>query len=242
MTFDAEKITLSFYGVVDERFAVETDLFRLHIHRKRGLKNLQVERSIGKLDVYIPNEWDMEKYCNQEKMRKLMASEIKWQALNIYQLRTNQIASRIGLKNIEVSVGNNGKCYGWCCDLANHVYYNMWTICSFQSQHVDLLISHELSHFYVHSHSDKFWRKHEEIFFSIYNEDVCKEDVILKLRRDQDPYNMYYYLSNWGKASGLKRIYKHGIVRDKTPMIKPVYIKNKKGDIVFRWYLRIFSF
>ena len=242
MTFDAEKIALSFYGVVDERFAVETDLFKLHIHRKRGLKNLQVERSIGKLDVYIPNEWDMEKYCNQEKMRKLMTSEVKWQAFNIYQQRTNQIANRIGLGKVHVLVGNEGNYNGYCNYKEKLVKYNMWTILGFQGREIDLLIAHELAHFYVHSHSDKFWRKHEEIFFSIYNEDVCKEDVILKLRRDQDPYSMYYYLSNWGKASGLKRIYKHGIVRDKTPMIKPVYIKNKKGDIVFRWYLRIFSF
>ena len=32
MAFDTEKWALSFYGVVDERFAVETDLFYLHIY------------------------------------------------------------------------------------------------------------------------------------------------------------------------------------------------------------------
>ena len=242
MTFDVEKIALSFYGVVDERFAVETDLFKMHIHRKRGLMTLQIERSVGKLDIYIPNEWDMEKYCNQEKMRKLMVTEIEWQALNIYHQRTNQIASRIGLKNIEVSVMNKGKCYGWCNYLANHVCYNMWTICSFQSQHVDLLISHELSHFYVHSHSKRFWSKLDEIYFSIYDDESCKEDVMLKLNREKDLYHMYYYLKNWGKPSGLKRIYKSGLVKDKYPMIHPIYIKNKKGDIIVRWYIRNFFF
>ena len=242
MAFDTEKWALSFYGVVDERFAVETDLFKLHIHRKRDLKKLQVERSFGKLDIYIPNEWDMEKYCNQEKMRKLMVTEIEWQALNKYHQRTNQIASRIGLKNIEVSVMNKGKCYGWCNYLANHVCYNMWTICSFQSQHVDLLISHELSHFYGHSHSKRFWSKLDEIYFSIYDDEGCKEDVMLKLTKEEDLYHMYYYLKNWGRSSGLKRIYKSGLVKDKSPLIRPIYIKNKKGDIIVRWYLRNFLF
>ena len=242
MAFDAEKIALSFYGVVDERFAVETDLFKLHIHRKRGLKNLQVERSIGRLDIYIPNEWDMEKYCNQEKMRKLMASEIKWQALNIYQQRTNLIANHIGLGEIRVSVGNKGNYNGCCNYMGKQVKYNMWTICGYQSQHVDLLISHELAHFYVHSHSQRFWRKLDEIYFSIYDDEGCKEDVMLKLNRERDLYHMYYYLKNWGKVLGLKRIYKNGLIIDKAPMIHPIYIRNKKGDIIVRWYLRNFVF
>jgi len=242
MAFDLEKIALSFYGVVDERFAVETDLFKLHIHRKQYFKKLQVERSVGKLDILIPNGWNMEEYCNQEKMRKLMAREIKWQALNIYQQRTSQIASLIGLGDIKVSVGNEGNYNGYCNYLEKHVKFNMWTICGYKSRDIDLLISHELTHFYVHSHSEHFWKKHNEIFFSIYNDDTCKEDVILKLQRDQDSYHMYYYLANWGKASGLKRIYKNGIVRNKTPMIRPVYIKNKKGDIIYCWYLRNFFF
>ena len=109
MAFDSEKWALSFYGVIDERFAVETDLFNLHIYRKQGIMKLQAERSVGKLDIFIPNDWDMEEYGNQKKMRKLMLTEIEWQALNIYQQRTNQIASRIGLSDVKVSVVNRGK-------------------------------------------------------------------------------------------------------------------------------------
>ena len=242
MAFDLEKIALSFYGVVDERFAVETDLFKLHIHKKQGLKNLQVERSIGRLDIYIPNEWDMEEYRNQEKMRKLMASEIKWQALNIYQQRTNLIANRIGLGKVQVLVGNEGNYIGYCNYKEKKVKYNMWTICGYQSQHVDLLISHELAHFYVHSHSQRFWRKLDEIYFSIYDDEGCKEDVMLKLDREKDLYNTYYYLKKWGSASCLKKFYRYGIVNDKTPLFYSVYIKNKKGDIVVRRYIRRFHF
>ena len=242
MAFETEKWALSFYGVIDERFAVETDLFNLHIYRKQGIEKLLAERSVGKLDIFIPNDWDMEQYKNQEKMRKFMSKEIEWQALNIYQQRTNKIASHIGLPEVLVSVGNEGTKDGWCCYSENHVYFNMWTICSFQSQHVDFLISHELSHFYVHSHSRRFWSKLDEIYFSIYDDEGCKEDVMLKLTKEEDLYHMYYYLKNWGRSSGLKRIYKSGLVKDKSPLIRPIYIKNKKGDIIVRWYLRNFLF
>lgn len=39
MAFDSKKWALSFYGVVDERFAVETNLFQLHIYEKNSLIN-----------------------------------------------------------------------------------------------------------------------------------------------------------------------------------------------------------
>ena len=72
MSFDSEKWALSFYGVVDERFAVETDLLKLHIYRKANIRKIEVNRLLGKLDVFIPDNWDMETYCNQEKLRKIM--------------------------------------------------------------------------------------------------------------------------------------------------------------------------
>ena len=56
MAFDSEKWVSTFYGVIDERFAVETDLFNLHIYRKQGIMKLQAERSVGKLDIFIPND------------------------------------------------------------------------------------------------------------------------------------------------------------------------------------------
>ena len=71
MAFDSEKWVLSFYGVVDERFAVETDMLQLHIHRKGGIKRLEVVKSEGILDIYIPQDWNIEKYQCQEKLRRL---------------------------------------------------------------------------------------------------------------------------------------------------------------------------
>ena len=41
MIFDSEKWALEFYGVMDERFEVETDLFQLHIHRKEHINKLE---------------------------------------------------------------------------------------------------------------------------------------------------------------------------------------------------------
>lgn len=239
MAFDSEKWALSFYGVIDERFAVETDLFNLHIYRKQGIMKLQAERSVGKLDIFIPNDWDMEEYGNQKKMRKLMLTEIEWQALNIYQQRTNQIASRIGLSDVKVSVVNRGKAYGWCNYNENHIVFQMWTICSYQSRHVDHLISHELAHFYVHSHSEKFWHKLDEIYSILYHFNGCKDDVMLKMSIERHLYNrLYHLLRCWSKPSGLKEMYNSNHIKDKEPFIEATYIKNKEGKVVIRryWY------
>ena len=62
---------------------LELELLKLHIHRKQDIKRIGVERELGALDIYIPANWDMETYPNQEKLRKVMSAEVKWQALNI---------------------------------------------------------------------------------------------------------------------------------------------------------------
>jgi len=237
MAFDSEKWALSFYGVVDEKLAVETDVFNLHIHRKQGIEKLQAERTVGELVIFIPNDWDMEQYCNQEKMRKFMSKEIEWQASNIYQQRTNLIASHIGLPDIKVSVGNKGTKNGSCSYSENHVYFNMWTICSYQSKYMDHLISHELAHFYVHNHSEKFWNKLEDIYFSLYNRYEFKEDFGLQIIRERDPYEIYILLRSWARPSGLKAFYDSDHIKDKKPILRPIYIKDKSGKVVIRWFL-----
>ena len=238
MAFDSEKWALSFYGVVDEKLAVETDVFNLHIHRKQGIEKLQAERTVGELVIFIPNDWDMEQYCNQEKMRKFMSKEIEWQASNIYQQRTNLIASHIGLPDIKVSVGKKGTKNGSCSYSENHVYFNMWTICSYQSKYMDHLISHELAHFYVHNHSEKFWNKLEDIYFSLYNRNDFKDDFWLQIGREEDPYEVYILLRSWARPSGLKAFYNSNHIKDKKPFLHPIYIKNKSGQVIIRWYLR----
>ena len=64
MAFDSEEWASSFYGVVDERFAVETDLLQLHIYRKENNRKIEVDRLLGNLDIFIPINWDMETYRN----------------------------------------------------------------------------------------------------------------------------------------------------------------------------------
>jgi predicted metal-dependent hydrolase len=238
MAFDSEKWALSFYGVVDEKLAVETDVFNLHVYRKQDIKKLQAERSFGKLDIYIPGGWDMEEYGNQEKMRKFMSKEIEWQASNIYQQRTNLIAGRIGLPDIKVSVGNKGTKDGSFNHEENHVYFNMWTICSYQSKYMDHMISHELAHYYVHNHSEEFWNKLDDIYFSLYNRDDFKEDYRLQISRKSDPYQIYILLRSWARPSGLKAFYSSSHIKDKKTFLHPVYIKNKSGQVVIRWFLR----
>ena len=74
MAFDSEKWALSFYGVVDEQLQIETDLFQLHIHRKCGIEKLEAKRGEGTLDIFIPKDWNMERYECQELVRRLLLS------------------------------------------------------------------------------------------------------------------------------------------------------------------------
>ena len=69
MKFDSEKWALSFYGVIDERFEVETDMFQLHIHRNNRINKLSTRRGDGTLDIFIPQSWKMDRYKNQEQLR-----------------------------------------------------------------------------------------------------------------------------------------------------------------------------
>lgn len=236
MSFDSEKWALSFCGVVDERFAVETDLLKLHIYRKANIRKIEVNRLLGKLDVFIPDNWDMETYCNQEKLRKIMWTEVKWQALNIYLQRTNQIAQRIGLQYISVSVSAkkcvNGCCYYW----ENRIGYDLWTICSPKAEFVDYLICHELAHFYIHNHKGPFWRKVEQIYLGLGNDEQCTGEIVHRLVGERSKDHTIFLLRYWGKPSYLKDFFDGGLVRNKTPLITPIYKETPEGKVERGFY------
>ena len=236
MGFDPEKWALSFYGVVDERFAVETELLNLHIYRKEEIKTIKAERRLGKLDVFIPKDWDMETYHNQEKLRKLMLAEIKWQALNIYQQRTNLIAKRIGLPNIKVSVSTRAAANGRCFYLENRIDYNPWTICYPKIKYVDYLICHELAHFYVHNHPERFWCKAEQIYLGLDNSDSYTSEIIRKIDAEHRLSYTIFLLKCWGRPVYLKDFFDSGLVRDKTPLITPYYEDTSEGKVQIGYY------
>lgn len=236
MAFDSEKWALSFYGVVDERFAVETDLLQLHIYRKENIRKIEVDRSLGKLDIFIPINWDMETYRNQERLRKLMWTKVKWQALNIYQQRTNMIAQRIGLPYVTVSVYGKGQANGRCYYWENRIGYDLWTICAPKTEYVDYLICHELAHFFVHNHQKPFWRKVEQIYFGLDNDENCTGEDIQQLIRERDTCHTTFLLRYWGRPSYLKEFFDRGLVKDRTPLITPIYKNTSEGKIETGFY------
>ena len=236
MGFDYEKWALSFYGVVDEKYAVETEVLNLHIYRKEEIKTIKAERRLGKLDIFIPKDWDMETYHNQEKLRKLMQKEVKWQALNIYQQRTNLIAKRIGLPNIKVSVSARGRANGLCYYLENRVNYNPWTICYPKSKYVDYLICHELAHFYVHNHPEQFWCKAEQIYLGLDNSDECTGEIIRQIDAEHRLSYTVFLLQCWGRPVYLKDFFDSGMVRDKTPLITPCIKDTSEGKVQMGFY------
>ncbi len=236
MAFDSEEWASSFYGVVDERFAVETDLLQLHIYRKENIRKIELERLLGKLDIFIPVDWDMETYCNQERLRKLLWTEVKWQALNIYQQRTNMIAQRIGLPCVTVSILGKGMAIGRCYYLDNRIGYNLWTICEPKTEYVDYLICHELAHFFVHNHSEQFWRKVEQIYFELDNDGKCTGEVIQILDRECGTGHTIFLLRYWGRPSYLKDFFDRGLVKKRTPLITPIYKDTPEGKVETGFY------
>ena len=213
--FDSKDWANTFNGVVDEKFAIETDLFSLHIHRRLGIKRLVSERSEGKLDIYIPQSWDMEEYRNQDKMRKMLIKEIKWQAQRIYEQHTNVIAKRIGRPPVRVSVDNtkpNGRCYY----NDNHICYNMWTICEYNNWRVNELVCHELAHFYVHNHRKSFWRKQEQIFYGLESDKECTGKKLGLVEEEflKNSSRAYFKLKFWAKTFVFNQIFENGRVKD----------------------------
>ena len=90
---------------------------------------------------------------------------------------------------------------------------------------------------YVQNHSEQFWNKADEIFFSLYNRDDFKEDFRLQISREEDPYQIYILIRSWARPSGLKAFYDSDHIKDKKPFLRPIYIKNKSGKVVIRWFL-----
>ena len=224
MAFDSKKWANTFNGVVDEKFAVETDLFFLHIHRRMGIKKLVAERSERKLDIYIPQNWDMEEYCYQDKMRKMLIKEIKWQAQRIYEQHTNVIAKRIGRPTVRVSVDNNWR-NGCCHYKDNHICYNMWTVCEYNNWRVNELVCHELAHFYVPNHSKSFWRKQEQIFYGLESDKECtgKKLELVKEEILKNSSKTYFKLSLWAKPFVFNQYFENGRIKDPQAIFLQLY-------------------
>lgn len=231
MVFDSEKWALSFYGIIDEHFAVDSELLKLHIHRKESIRKIQVERDLGNLDIYIPTNWEMETYQNQEKLRKVMSAEVKWQALNIFSRRTNLIANSIGLPNLKVSVCVIGHFMGKCYYMENHIKYNQWTICYPKKEYVDLLICHELAHFYQHNHSEQFWDKLEHIYLGLEDNMRCTRETFQQLSDERRTNKTVFLLRYWGRQSYLKDFFDKDFVKHKTPLITPIYKDTSEGKV-----------
>lgn len=218
MAFDSEKWALSFYGVVDERLSIETDAYRIRIYRKDTIKTLEVERIFpGTPDIYIPSEWDMELYSNQEKLRRLVSSVVRKDAQKIFNQRTRVYASRFNIpyKNVEIVATPHYK--GKYC--GDTIKYNMWMICGTNLDMIDYLVCHELAHYYERNHNDRFWKKVENLFY-VWNDDVNNitgEKALLldaEFKRNLTSFVLMY----WGSPSYLKRFYEDGLVAKRTPL------------------------
>lgn len=228
MKIDSEKWALSFYGVVDDRLAIETDLFNLHIYRKDGINKLISERTPGHLDIYIPNEWDMELYNNQERIRKLMCKEISWQALNIFKHRTELYAKRFDIAYGQVEVVWKPHFLGHCSD---GIKYNMWTICGADKKHIDYLVCHELAHFRILGHNEQFWKKVEQIYNGLDSDKSLTGKSMKLLHSEFAQINTYHVLMYWCRPSYLRLFFERELVQNRTPLITPHYIDGPKGKI-----------
>lgn len=236
MAFDSEKWALSFYGVVDERFAVETDMFQLHIHRKGGIKRLEVAKSEGVLDIYIPQEWNMEKYQYQEKLRRMMQAEVMWQAKIIFERQTKYYASRYVIPCERVELETRYHYIGRCDRDKQMIKYNPWVICSCDKQHIDYLVCHELVHFSLLDHSPEFWKIAERLYLGLELNAQTTGEIIHTVKNEFANNMVLILLRYWGRYSYLKSFYRNGLVKHKTPLVVPSFKETpsgKKKDAIY---------
>ena len=218
MAFDFEKWALSFYGVVDERFAVETDLFQLNIHRDSSIKKLVAKRSEGILDIYIPEDWNIEQYQYQEKLRKLLRAEVMWQAKILFTQRTMYYAKSYGIPCEQVEVGTRSIYYGICYYDMKMIRYNPWVICCATQRYINNLVCHELTHFYEHNHSQAFWEMAERLYLGLELTAPTNGNTFQQIRKEVS-FNMFIVLRYWGMEFYLKVFYNDGLVEHKKPLI-----------------------
>ena len=229
MSFDSEKWALSFYGVIDERFTVETDMFQLHIHRVSDITSLVAKKSEGILDIYIPKDWNMEMYQYQEKLRKLMLAEVIWQAKIIFERRTMYYANRYGIPCERVELKTRYHYIGRCDRGKQIIKYNPWVICSCDKQHIDYLVCHELTHFYLLGHSTEFGKITEQLYLGLDLNAQTTGDTIQKVRNEFANNMVLILLRYWGKYSYLKSFYSNGHVKQKAPLVVPNYVETPNG-------------
>lgn len=227
MPFDARKWALSFHGIVDENFAVETDLFQLHIFRKEGIKQIEKNSCKDKLDIYLPQEWDMATYRYQEKLRKVMKEEVKERAETIFQERTDFFASRLNLHyQVKAHVTDLGNYYGLCNNV--DVKFNFWTICGLPKNCIDYLVCHELAHLFKHGHYKPFWRIVDMILQGLDDDTTCTGQISYALDREMRYHLEYSQIRDWGKPTYLKYWFDSGMAQKDEPFIKVQYAH--KGD------------
>lgn len=230
MAFDSEKWALSFYGVVDEHFQIETDMFQLHINRKCGIEKLEAKRSEGTLDIFIPQDWKMERYKCQERLRKLLLSEVKLQAKMIFEQRTMYYAERYGIPCKRVELETRYNYIGKCHKDKRMIKYNPWVICSCQKRHIDYLVCHELAHFFRLDHSPEFWRIAERLYLGLELNAQTTGETIHAVRNEFANNMVLILLRCWGGFSYLKSFYRNGLVKHKTPLVIPNYVETPNGE------------
>ena len=226
MEFDYKEWESTYYGIVDERFAIETDLFKLHIYRKDGIVKMEDNSSEGVLDIFIPQEWDMNTYSRQDKLRKFMQNGIEKQAQRIYQQRTDFFALRLNIPyKVKASVTGLGHCYGKCNGI--YVKFNMWTICGLPGKMIDYLVCHELGHLYKRDHFMPFWRIVDMIYLGLDSDEQCTGNVSLALDKEFRQYHIIDTIMYWSKPSFLRNWFEHGMIKKGEPLIRPCQTATK---------------
>lgn len=233
MKIDSEKWALSFYGVVDERFQVETDMFQLHIYRKGGIEYLEPQRGDGALDIYIPYNWNIKEYQYQDRLRKLLLSEVKAQAQRIFTTRTMHYANRYDIPCERVEMSTRGRYMGCCYADSGMIRYNPWIICTASNTYIDYLVCHELAHFYHQGHGPDFWAIAERLYLGLELNAPTSGQTIRQLRDEFVQNKMLTLLKYWGQPSYLKEFYRNGSVERKEPLIVPQYmdVNGKRVEI-----------
>ena len=229
MAFDSEKWALSFYGVVDEQLQIETDMFQLHIYRKSGIEKPEATRGEGTLDIFIPQDWKMEKYKCQEQLRRLLLSEVKEQAKIIFEQRTMYYAERYGIPCKRVELETRYNYIGKCNKDKRKIKYNPWVICGSYRRHIDYLVCHELAHFFQLNHSPEFWKIAERLYLGLDLNAQTTCETIYQVNNEFADNMVFILLRYWGQPSYLKAFFWDGLVKHKTPLIIPSYVETPNG-------------
>ena len=148
---EAHKSTLMLFDV-DTKFSTK---FHKLIIERNSRKQISAIKGNGKVQVFIPWDYDCKKQEFQLFIRKVLTQVMRVEAKQYLPARVKELAESCGLKYRNVFIKDLSSRWG-SCSSENNINLNLHLM-RLPDRLIDYVLYHELTHLVERNHSSKFW-------------------------------------------------------------------------------------